>query len=198
MPPSTPLLVFVSLFAADQAGGIQAFQLDPQKGTLAPAAVTRDCPNGFFLMLSPDRRTLYSLTAKKFGAADTEEVIAWRIADRAGTLEPLGRRPARGPASCSLATDPAGRALLIAHYNGATVAVLPLAADGRLTLVEIVPSRGRGPQNLALTPDGSLLLSANMPGDSLAVFQIDRETGKLTAVGEPAPVKMPSCIAIVP
>ena len=149
-------------------------------------------------MLSPDRRTLYSLTAKKFGAADTEEVIAWRIADRAGTLEPLGRRPARGPASCSLATDPAGRALLIAHYNGATVAVLPLAADGSLALVEIVPSRGRGPQNLALTPDGSLLLSANMPGDSLAVFQIDRETGKLTAVGEPAPVKMPSCIAIVP
>ena len=362
MPPSAPLLVFVTMFAADQAGGIQAFHLDPAKGTLAPAAVTRDCPNGFFLTLSPDRRTLYSLTAKKFGEADTEEVIAWRIADRAGMLEPLGRRPTKGPVSCYTDTDPSGRALLVAHYNGATVAALPLSADGSLagdpvavrhegkgadpgrqeaphphaiipapaaegspqfayaadlgadaifayrldaaagrlvandpplvktkpgagprhlafhpdgrrlyaineldntvatydfdsvtgrlvarqaistlphdfagktytadlkitpdgrflygtnrghdsiaayeigpdgllTLIEIVSSRGRGPQNLAITPDGSLLLCANMPGDNLAVFRIDRETGKLAVVGEPATVKMPSCIAIVP
>lgn len=361
MPPANQLLVFVTMFAADQAGGIQAFHLDAAKGTLAPAAVTRDCPNGFFLTLSPDCRTLYSLTAKNFGEADTEEVIAWRIADRAGTLEPLGRRPAKGPVSCYTATDPSGRALLVAHYNGASVAALPLRADGSLagdpvplrhegkgvdpgrqeaphphsiipapaaeghpqfayaadlgadaifayrfdavagrlaandpplvktkpgagprhlafhpdgrrlyaineldntvanydfdsatgrlverqvistlppdfkgktytadltitpdggflygtnrghdsiaafragpdgllTLVEIVPSRGRGPQNLAITPDGSLLLCANMPGDNLAVFRIDRESGKLAPVGEPATVKMPSCIAIV-
>ena len=362
MPPSAPLLVFVTMFAADQAGGIQAFHLDPAKGTLAPAAVTRDCPNGFFLTLSPDRRTLYSLTAKKFGEADTEEVIAWRIADRAGMLEPLGRRPTKGPVSCYTAADPSGRALLVAHYNGATVAALPLSADGSLagdpvavrhegkgadpgrqeaphphaiipapaaegspqfayaadlgadaifayrldaaagrlvandppllktkpgagprhlafhpdgrrlyaineldntvatydfdsvtgrlgarqaistlphdfagktytadlkitpdgrflygtnrghdsiaayeigpdgllTLIEIVSSRGRGPQNLAITPDGSLLLCANMPGDNLAVFRVDRETGKLAAIGEPATVKTPSCIAVVP
>jgi 6-phosphogluconolactonase (cycloisomerase 2 family) len=37
-----------------------------------------------------------------------------------------------------------------------------------------------------------------MPGDNLAVFRIDRETGNLAAVGEPATAKMPSCIAIVP
>jgi 6-phosphogluconolactonase len=117
MTASAQLLVFVTMFAADQAGGIQAFHLDPAKGTLAPAAVTRDCPNGFFLTLSP---------------ADSEEVIAWRVADRAGTLEQLGRRPAKGPVSCYTATDPSGRALLIAHYNGATVAALPLGADGSL------------------------------------------------------------------
>lgn len=358
----TPLLVLVTMFAADKAGGIRAFHLDPASGELAPAAVTGDCPNGFFLTLAPDRRTVYSLTAGKFGAADTEEVIAWRLADRDGRLEPIGRRPARGAATCHAATDPSGRMLLLAHYNGGTIATLPLAADGSfagdpavvrhegkgadtarqeaphphafipaplvpdapqffyaadlgadaiftyrldaatgslvaadppllktkpgagprhlafhpegrrlyaineldntvavydfdaatgrlvarqavstlppdfqgksftadvkitpdgrflygtnrghdsiaifrigadglLALVEIIPSRGRGPQNLALTPDGALLLCANMPGDNLAVFRIDRDTGRLAAVGEPVPVKSPSCIALVP
>ena len=70
MPATAPLLVFVTMFAADQAGGIQAFQLDMTAGTLTPAAFTAGCPNGFFLTLAPDRRTVYSLTAKKFGAAD--------------------------------------------------------------------------------------------------------------------------------
>ena len=362
MPSSAPLLILVSMFAADQAGGIRAFHLDPVAGTLVPAAVATDCPNGFFLALSPDRRTVYSLTAKKFGDAGTEEVIAWRLAGRDGTLEQIGRRPTRGPVTCYVAADPKGRTLLLAHYSGATVASLPLAADGgltgdpevvrhegkgadagrqeaphphaivpapsapnapqfvyaadlgadaifaykldpatggliaaetpltktkpgagprhlafhpdgrrlyaineldntvavydfdsatgrlverqvistlpegfkgttftadlkitpdgrflygtnrghdsiagyrigddgRLTLVEIIPSRGRGPQNLAITPDGGLLLCANMPGDNLAVFRIDRDTGKLAAVGEPAAVTKPSCIAVVP
>ena len=362
MPPSASLLVFLTMFAADDAGGIRAFHLDPVAGTLAPAAVTKGCPNGFFLSLSPDRRTLYSLTAGKFGDADTEEVIAWRIVGRDGTLVSLGRKPARGPVTCFLATDPSGRSLLLAHYNGATVAAMKLAtdgslagdptvvlhegkgadpgrqeaphphaivpapavpggpqfvyaadlgadaifayrldaatanlvaadpplvrtrpgagprhlafhpdgrrlyaineldntvgvydfdpatgrlaerqvistlppdfegktytadleftpdgrflygtnrghdsivvygvaADGRLSLVEIVPSRGKGPQNLAITPDGGLLVCANMPGNSVTVFRIERQTGRLTAVGTPTEVASPSCIAILP
>jgi 6-phosphogluconolactonase len=348
------------MFAADDAGGIRGFHLDPASGTLAPAAVTAGCPNAFFLTIAPDRRTVYSLAAGKFGSADTEEVIAWRIVDRDGRLEQLGRRPARGAATCFVAADPTGRTLLLAHYSGGSIATLPLAADGGLAgdptvirhegtgpiaarqeaphphaiipapraaeapqfvyaadlgadaifvyrldaatgglvaadpplvktkpgagprhlafhpdgrrlyvineldntvatcdfdpatgrllarqvistlppdftgtshtadvkitpdgrflygtnrghdsiavyrigadgllgLVEIVPSRGRGPQNLAITPDGSLLLCANMPGDSLVVWRIDRETGRLTAIGEPLAVESPSCIAL--
>lgn len=279
-------------------------------------------PHRFFLAASPDGKTRYSLTAGSFGDAATEEVVAWRIADRTGRLRHLGRRLAGEPAACFLATDPAGAALLVAHYSGGTVAapraagapqfvltadlgcdalfiyhldaaghltphdppfvktppgsgprhlafhpdgkrvfvigelantiggydfesmtgrlnhhqtvstlpdgfrgesttadvkvtpdgrflygtkrghdgiaVFRVASDGRLTPVEIVPSRGKGPQNIAITPDGSLLLCANMPGGTLAVFRICRETGRLTAVGEPVPVPSPSCLVIIP
>ena len=132
MTSSATLLVFVSMFTAGPAGGIQAFQLDPAAGTLVPAAETRGCPNSFFLRPSRDGKIIYSLTAGRFGAAETEEVVAWRIIDREGRLKPLGRRPAGGAAACHLATDPGSRTLRVAHYSGGSVAAIPLAADGNV------------------------------------------------------------------
>ena len=363
MPAPSALLVLVSMFAPDGRGGIQALHFDPHSGAVQPAATTRGCPNAFFLTLSPDRTLVYSLTAGKFGDAGTEEVTAWRLVDRDGTLEPLGRRPGGGAATCFVTPATTGGPLLVAHYNGPGVATLPLAADGslaadptvvahacagsgvvkgrqdaphphaiipapaaagrppfvyaadlgcdailcyrldasgrlvaadppavktpagagprhltfhpdgkrlfvinelantigvydfdadsgrlterqviatlpgdfsgtsatadvrvtpdgrflyatnrghdslaafaiaadgRLALLEIVPSRGKGPQNLAITADGAWLLCANMPGDSLAVFRIEQATGRLTPVGEPFAISAPSSIAIVP
>ena len=359
----SPLLVFVSMFAPAEAGGIRAFHLDPHAGSLVAAAETGGIPHPFFLALAPGRRTLYSIWAKQFGGPEPGEVAAWRIADRAGTLVPLGRQSTLGAAPCHLATDPSGRMLLLANYTSGDVASFPIAADGTLapiasfmkhqgssvdparqqaphahtfipappgpdgtsrfayaadlgtdeivcyrldaatgtvtpanpravkmppgsgprhlrftsdgrtlyalneltstiavcgcdpatgrltpgqtistlpgggapqnltadlalgvdgrflyatnrghdsiavyavaadgllTLVEIVPSRGAGPQNLAIVPDGTLLLCANMPGNSVTLFRIDRQTGRLEAVGEPTAVPAPACIAIVP
>lgn len=174
MPTPTPLLVLVSMFAAEPAGGITAFHLDPAAGTLTPAAATAACPHSFFLTLSPDRHTVYAVTAEQFGKAETEEVGAWRLA------------------------GPDGRFLYGTNRGHDSIAVFRVAADGQLTPVEIVPSRGHGPQHLAITPDGGLLVCANMPGGCLAVFRIDRATGRLTAVGETVPVAAPSCIALVP
>jgi 6-phosphogluconolactonase len=100
--------------------------------------------------------------------------------------------------TADLQLTPDGRFLYGTNRGHDSLAAYAIAADGRLTLIEIVPSRGKGPQNIAITPDGSLLLCANMPGNSLAVFRIDRDTGRLTPVGEPIAVKAPSSIAILP
>jgi 6-phosphogluconolactonase len=368
MQNPTALLVFISMFAPEQDGGIRAFHLDTATGRLAPASMTRGVPHPFFLAVSPDEKTLYSIWAKNFGSQDDEEVAAWRIVDRDGTLAPLNRQSSRGPAACFLETDPAGRTLLLANYSNGSVASLPLAADGslaaaasfvrnqaagsgvhprqdapyahaiipgpavagsdgrpsgirfaysadlgtdqilchrldtatatlsanspaftksppgggprhlafdpagrrlyamnelsnsvsvydfdpvtgqlterqtistlpagftgttktadvkitpdgrflygtnrghdsiaiygiaadgRLSLVDIVTSHGAGPQNLAITPDGKLLLCANMPGNNVAVFRIDGSSGRLTLIGSPVEVTSPACIRIL-
>ena len=203
MPSTAPLLVFVTMFAANEAGGIQAFHLDTATGTLTPAAFTADCPNGFFLTLAPDRRTVYSLTAKKFGAADTEEVLAWRIADRDGRLEPLGRRSANGPATCYVAADPQGRSLLLAHYSGATVAWLPLGPDGSLAGDPVAvrhegtgPDAGRqeAPHPHAIVPAPAVpnapqvVYAADLGADAIFAYRLDVATGGLV-VNEPPLVK---------
>ena len=360
---TAPLLVFISMFAPADTGGIRGFHLDPHTGVLTPAAETRGVPHPFFLALAPNGKTLYSIWADSFAGPEHGEIAAWRIADRTGKLTLIGRQSTRGTASCYLETDPSGRALLVANYSSGDVASLPIAADGsvlpiasffrhegssvnpdrqrephahafvhapagpdaasrlayaadlgtdeirgyrldaatarlepseqlttksaagagprhlrfskdgrvlyainelgntisvyrceagsgrltelqtiptlpegtllktltadlrltpdgrflygtnrghdsiaayavaadgRLSLVEIVPSLGKGPQNLAITPDGGLLICANMPGNNVAVFRIDRETGRLTSVGKPTEITSPACIAIVP
>jgi len=200
MNASSPLLVLVSLFAADPAGGIRAFHLDPVAGTLAPAAVTSGCPNGFFLAVSPDRRTVYSLTAGEFGKAETERVVAWRLVDRDGRLEELGRRPAAGAATCFVSTDATGRTLLLAHYSGGTVATMPLAADGGLAGEAVLhrhagkgkdPGRQEAPHPHSIIPGPSIpgapsfVFAADLGCD--AIFEYRLEAGKLVA-GDPPSV----------
>ena len=63
--------------------------------------------------------------------------------------------------------------------------------------LDIVPSGGKGPQNLAITPDGRFLLCVNMPSNTLVVFKIDADTGRLTPVGQPTEIPLPTCIMIV-
>ncbi|WP_058303669.1 lactonase family protein [Gorillibacterium timonense] len=67
--------------------------------------------------------------------------------------------------------------------------------DGRLTLVEIVPTGGSNPRNFALSPDEAYLLSANQGSDSITVFRRDPQTGKLTGpISTVTGIKQPVCI----
>lgn len=103
-------------------------------------------------------------------------------------------RPGAGPRRLAFHCD--GRRLYATNLGQDSVAAYGVGDDGRLTVVEIVPSRGAGSQNIAITPNGRLLLVATMEGDSLVVFRIDATTGRLTAVGEPVKVANPSAAAI--
>jgi len=205
--PST-LLVFVSMFAPEPNGGIQAFHLDPQVGTLVPAAATADCPNSFFLTLSTDRTKLYALAAGKFGDAATEEVTAWRIAGPDGRLEPIGRTAAGGAVTCFVTPTAGGGPLLLAHYNGATVATLPIGDDGRpagepLTVAHpcagsaAIKGRQEAPHPHAIIPapaaagDATFVYAADLGCDAIVCYRLDPASGRLLA-GDPPIVKTPA------
>lgn len=104
-----------------------------------------------------------------------------------------------GKSYCAdLKITPDGRFLYGTNRGHDSIAVYRIADDGRLTLITIQPSLGKGPQNLLITPDGHWLLCANMPGNNVVIFQIDSQTGRLKAVGEPVSMPMPSCIRWLP
>jgi 6-phosphogluconolactonase len=205
MDVSSTLLIFVSLFANEPDGGIQAFHLDPRSGAVKAAATTRGFPNSFFLAASPDHRFLYALAAGKFGDAATEEVTAWRIAGRDGTLESLGRRPCGGQATCFIAPAAAAGPLLIAHYTSGTVASLPLAADGTLAADPVtvahtraasaVTGRQEAPHPHAIVPapttpgQPQFIYATDLGCDSIHVYRLD-SAGRLVAA-EPAVVPTP-------
>jgi 6-phosphogluconolactonase len=188
MPPSVPLLVFVSMFAAAEEGGILAFHLHPQTGELVAAKETRGIPHPFFLALAPDRTTLYSIWCEKFGSPDDEEVAAWRIVGRDGVLEPLNRQSCRGTASCYLETDPSGRALLVANYTSGSVASLPIQADGSLGAAasffqhegkSVNTARQEGPHAHAIIPSPAIAAAAGDPPASRFAYAADLGTDQI-------------------
>jgi 6-phosphogluconolactonase len=199
--PSLPLLVFVSMFAPKEQGGIRAFHLDPAAGTLVAAKETRGVPHPFFLALSPDRTTLFSIWAEKFGSPDDEEVAAWRIVGRDGVLEPLNRQSSRGTASCYLETDPTGRTLLVANYTSGSVASLPIQADGSLGAAtsffqhegkSVNAARQEGPHAHAIIPSPAMaagvgksaasrfIYAADLGTDQILCYRLDAATATLT------------------
>ncbi len=96
--------------------------------------------------------------------------------------------------TADLKITPDGKFLFGTNRGHDSIASYRIGDDGKLTLIDIEPSLGKGPQNLLITPDGRWLLCANMPGNSVFVFQIDAASGKITKVGDPVEIPMPSCI----
>jgi len=96
--------------------------------------------------------------------------------------------------TADLKITPDGKFLYGTNRGHDSIASYRIGDDGKLTLIGIEPSLGKGPQNLLITPNGRWLLCANMPGNSVFVFQIDAASGKITKVGDPVEIPMPSCI----
>ena len=56
-------LIFISAFAAGDKGGIHAFQLESKTGDLKPVQQTNGVENPFFMAVSKDQKSLYSIHA---------------------------------------------------------------------------------------------------------------------------------------
>jgi 6-phosphogluconolactonase len=59
-------------------------------------------------------------------------------------------------------------------------------------------THGNSPRNFAIEPSGRYLLAANQDTDNIIVFEVDNESGKLTATGTEVSVSMPVCLKLVP
>jgi len=179
---------------------ILSYRLNPAKSTLVPSAPSfvRTTPGSGprHLTFHPNGRHVYfinelsnSVTLFDYlpdsGILTEQQTISTVPSDFTGTSH-----------CADLKITPNGRFLYGTNRGHDSIAAYRLDDTGRLTLLSIEPSLGKGPQNLVITPDGKYVLCANMPGNNLVVFQINKDTGELTKIGEPASIPSPSCIRI--
>ena len=184
-------LVFISAFASGEKAGIHAFQFDTKSGALKPLHLTTDIQNPFFLAISPDRKFLYSIDAKKFGGKENEDVAAFAIEGRTGQLRRLNKQSSRGTASCYLDVDATGKTVTVANYTTGSVAALPVQKDGSLgEAVSFVqhtgtgadPARQKGPNahSIVFSPDNRFALAADLGIDKILIYKLDAAAAKLT------------------
>jgi 6-phosphogluconolactonase len=101
--------------------------------------------------------------------------------------------------SAELALSKDGRFLYATNRGHDSVTGFSInAANGKLTLVQNIPTQGKIPRGMALDPDGTHLLTGNQNSDTITVFDRDTKTGKLTFAGQMTDIPTAVCILFTP
>jgi len=194
--PANATLVYVGTYTQGKSKGIYYYWLQTdhlevsQNITLNPLGLAGETQNPSFLELDPKRRQLFCVNENPIGDKATGAVSAFSIG-RDGKLTLLNARPSMGTLPCHLVLDNTGRNLLVANYGSGSVAVLPVAADGKLgEASDVVQHKGssvnpnqRGPHAHCVTIDAAnkFVFVCDLGLDKVMTYRLDAQQGKLIA-----------------
>ncbi|ACC75888.1 lactonase family protein [Paraburkholderia phymatum] len=117
--------------------GISVYQVDTETGALELVQLVKDLVNPSFLALSRNGERLYTVHG------DASDISAFKVDKASGKLTFLNRQSTQGKNPVHLAIDPLGRYIVVSNHIGASLAVLPIAADGSLQeLTQLVHLEG--------------------------------------------------------
>lgn len=117
--------------------GISVYRVDASNGALSLVQVVGDLVNPSYLALAQSDSRLYTVHG------DQSEVSAFRVDRATGQLSFLNRQSTEGRNPVHLTSDAGGRRLIVTNHIGASVAVLPVAADGSLgNVMQVLPFSG--------------------------------------------------------
>ena len=193
-PQSQDTLVYVGTYTGEKKGkGIYLFRLPAAPGaSLAPLGLAAETPSPAFLEVDASRRLLFAVNeVNTFQLKATGSVSAFRI-DAAGRLTLINQQPSMGTGPCHVVLDRTGKNLLIANYGSGSVAVIPVAADGRLgepsSVIQhegksVHPQRQTGPHAhcVTLSPDNRFAFVCDLGLDKVMAYRFDAANGKLAA-----------------
>ncbi|WP_441621089.1 MULTISPECIES: lactonase family protein [unclassified Cupriavidus] len=106
--------------------GISVFRIDSLTGALQLTQLVKDLVNPSFLALSGNGERLYAVHG------DLSDISAFAVEKATGKLEFINRQSTHGKNPVHLAIDPTGKHVVVSNHIGASLAVLPLQADGSL------------------------------------------------------------------
>jgi 6-phosphogluconolactonase len=197
--PANTTLAYVGTFTKGESKGIYVFRLQTQglevsqNITLVPLGLAAATPNPAFLEVDTRRRLVFAANdLHEFEGKPSGAVSAFSVDATTGKLVLLNQRPSMGPAPCHLTLDKDGRNLLVANCIGGSVAVLPVAADGKLgAATSVVQHPGTKPHThgVALSPDNRFAFACDMGLDRVMSYRFDASKGILTP-NDPATIAM--------
>jgi 6-phosphogluconolactonase len=174
--------------------GIHLIRMDRRSGKLTRVASVDAGENPSFLAIHPNGGVLYGVNeVDKYNGKATGTVSAFAIARDTGALTRLDQQPSGGAAPCFVSVDHSGRVVLVANYNGGSVALLPIQTDGSLApATQVVHHTGSGPNTerqvtphahcIVPDPSNRFALSADLGADRVFVYRLDVDGKSLSHV----------------
>ena len=173
--------------------GIYSALFDANTGTITNLQVAAETTNPSFLAPHPSRPFLYAVNEVPDGMVSSFAIGA------GGELTFIGSASTGGAAPCHLAVDHSGKWLLAANYNGGSIAVMPILADGSAGKSTVIRHSGSGPSPRQKGPHPheivevarNIILVPDLGADRVARYSFDSTEGKLTPA-DPAEIRLPA------
>jgi len=144
--------------------GIHIFRVDRVTGAMTPSGIIEMGTSPNCLALNTAGTRLYSANeTDRVGEDKHGTASAFTIDRTTGALQLLNTVGTGGPGPTYVSVHPSGRHLLVANYFGGSVAVIPIAPDGRLGDASDVKvdSGTIGPRRATNAPPGSFAVSGH-------------------------------------
>jgi 6-phosphogluconolactonase len=189
-----PYLVYVGTYTTKQSSkGIYAYWFDAGAGKLKAAGLAAESVDPSFVAVHPSGRFLYAVNeVDEFKGQKSGTVSAFAIDRRNGGLKLLNQVATHGGGPCHVSLDKSGKYVLVANYDGGSVASFPVREDGSLGETagfvqhsgsSVNKERQEGPHAhwIGTSPDNRFVLAADLGLDEVAVYRFDAAKGTLTA-----------------
>lgn len=192
--------------------GIYVFEHDPDSGALRHVQTVEGVVNPSFLALDRSERFLFAVNElREFDGQATGAVSSFAIDRNTGVPHLVSQVPSGGTNPCHLSVSPCGRYLLVANHGSATIALVPVDEQGRLSPPADLrqdeptdPTGQRPPHAHFVSPDpgGAFVLSTDTGTDRIMIYRLEAERGRLVpndpAWGETHPGGSPRHLAFHP
>jgi 6-phosphogluconolactonase len=188
-----PYLVYVGTYTTKQSSkGIYAYWFDAGTGKLKAAGLAAESTDPSFVAAHPSGKYLYAVNeVAEFAGQKSGSVSAFAIDQHSGALKLLNQVPSRGGGPCHVSLDKTGKYVLVANYDGGSVASFPVHEDGSLGEAagfvqhsgsSVNKERQEGPHAhwIGASPDNRFVLAADLGLDKVLVYHFDATTGKLS------------------
>lgn len=143
--------------------GIYVAEVDLASGELKGLKLAVEAPSPSWLAIHPSGKFLYAGNEVANYEGNSGSVSAYAIDGATRELRLLNTVNSGGAGPAHLSLDGSGKFVLVANYIGASVAVLPIEADGRLKSACCVQkdTGSVGPKQATTGPRGSFAVSGH-------------------------------------
>ncbi len=153
---------------------IAVHRMDPATAALTPEHRVEAGRHPSFLAFTPDKKFVYAVN--EFASA----VAAFAVDPKTGGLAFIHRIASEGSVPAYVSLDRRGKFVLVANYEGGTVAVFPIQGDGSLGRPTDVRTTGVNPHSIVTDPSNRFVFVANKGSDKISQFSFDGTRGTLT------------------
>lgn len=218
-PRGIPTYVFVGTYTQNlahveaKAEGIYTYRFEPSTGALRLAHVAKGAVNPSYVELDPTERYLYA--TNELNELDGEiggGASAYAIDKATGALTFLNQRHTRGGAPCHAFVDATGKYVMVTNYEGGSVAMYPVGAEGQLGEASdfiqhvgssVLPRQSHArAHSINIDANNRFALVCDLGLDKVMVYRLDLQKGKLVPNDPPsaplAPAAGPRHLAFHP